>query len=103
MKIFSFTALVFAAAISATSPARAGTVNFSLNEIGVAGLEQMLDIARKAAPTMREADMAVSLYNALQQSKLQALQTEQQAAQAAEQRLKALEAENAKLKEAAPK
>lgn len=99
MRFFNITML----AVLLAAPASAGTVNFSLNEIGVAGLEQMLDIARKAAPSMRDADMAVSLYNALQSAKLQALQTEQQAAQAADQRLKALEAENAKLKEAEPK
>lgn len=108
---------VAAAIIALAFPAHAGTVNFELNEVGVGGLEQMLDIARRSASTMREADMAVSLYNALQQAKLKAMQADQQAAQAAEQhvkaleaekakaaqRLKDLEAENAKLKEAEPK
>lgn len=55
--------------------ANAGTVNLQLNDIGVAGLEAALDIARKNG-SMHDADMAVSLWNALQQAKVQAMQAD---------------------------
>lgn len=78
--------------------AKATTVTLILSDIGVAGLESMLDIARKSAPTMREADMAISLYNALQQAKQAAMQNEQQQTSAAEKTSRDLAEENARLK-----
>lgn len=81
-------------------PAHAGSVMLQLNtESGVPALETALDIARRNAPTMREADMAVSLYNALQAAKQQAAQVDQQQAAAAEASRKKLEDELARTKD----
>lgn len=90
---------VFALALSFSVSAHAGTVTLQLNtEAGVPALEQALDIARRNAPTMREADMAVSLYNALQAAKTQSAQADAQQAAAADQARKKLEDDVAKLK-----
>jgi hypothetical protein len=86
-----------------SAPAMAGGANLSLNDAGVTGLEQMLDIARRNATSMRDADMAVSLYNALQTAKqagakadAEALATAQKTAQDASDELAKLRANAAK-------
>jgi hypothetical protein len=65
-------ALALAVALLA-SPAYAGNVALQLNDVGVAGLESALELARKHG-SMHDADMAVSIYNALQAAKIQAMQ-----------------------------
>lgn len=91
---------LLAVLISTVSPAIASNVVLQLNsETGVPALEAALDIARRNAPTMREADMAVSLYNALQVAKQQSAQAEQQAATGAEASRKKLEEELTRTKD----
>ena len=89
--------IVFAGLLFAT-PAFAGDVTLQLNSLGVAGLEQMLDIARRNAATMRDADMAVSLWNALQRAKDAAAQADAQKAASDAQALQGKDAEIAKLR-----
>lgn len=81
------------------APAFAGGVILNLNtETGVGALEQVLDIARRNAPTMREADMAVSIYNALQQAKQESAKQEAVQAQGLAEQKRKLEEEVAQLK-----
>lgn len=69
------TLLVLVVSLFATT-AYAGNVNLQLNDVGVTGLEQVLDVARKYGPNMRDAEMAVSIYNALQAAKQQSAQSD---------------------------
>jgi hypothetical protein len=62
--------------LAAASGARAGTVVLQLNDVGVTGLEQMLDIARRNG-NMHDAEMAVSLWNVLQAAKTQSAMSEE--------------------------
>lgn len=90
-------AVLLAAPLS-ISGARAGSVALELNEVGVAGLEQMLDIARRSGPSIRDADMAVSLYNALQAAKAKSAQFDAQRLDALEKKRKDLEEQIAALR-----
>lgn len=89
--------IAIVAALLGAAPARADGVTLQLNDVGTAGLERMLDIARRNAPTMGEADMAVSLWNALQRAREATMMAAQKNADAAEiAKLKAdLDAKNA--------
>jgi type II secretory pathway component HofQ len=82
----------------ASSPVLASSVSLNLNEVGIAGLEQVLDIARRNAATMKDADMAVSIYNALQSAKAAAAVAEAAAAKDTSDQLVRLQGEIAKMK-----